>query len=221
MGDQICVVVGVGAGLGLAIAQRFGKEGYQIGMIARRLEALQAHEKTLADNNIKAIGFSADVADADSLTQAFSQIHDRLGMPSVLIYNAAVIREYDPLIIPAETVVQEFKVIVVGALTSIQQVVPGMKSVGHGTILLTGGGLAFDEFSPPQYLPLAIGKVSIRKLCFTMANALEPDNIHVATVTIGGTIQPGTHFDPNAIAEVYWQLHAEEHSAWQREMVYR
>ena len=221
MADRVCVVVGVGAGLGLAIAKRFGSEGYQIAMIARRAEALQDYEKTLATAQIEAVGFSADVGDEASVTQAFSQIHNRLGTPTVLVYNAAVMKEYDPLTISAQTVVQEFQVSVVGALTSIQQVVAGMKAAGGGTILLTGGGLAFDAFSPPQYLPLAIGKVSIRKLCFTMANALEPDNIHVATVTVCGTIQPGTHFDPDTLAEVYWKLHTEERSAWQREVVYQ
>ncbi|GET37645.1 SDR family NAD(P)-dependent oxidoreductase [Microseira wollei] len=221
MVDRVCVVVGVGAGLGLAIAKRFGREGYRIGMVARRIEALQNYETMLADANIQAFGFSADVGDEISLTQAFSQIHARLGVPTVLVYNAAVMNESDPLTISAETVVQEFKVSVVGALTSIQQVAGGMKAAGGGTILLTGGGLALDGFSPPQYLPLAIGKVSIRKLCFTMANALEPDNIHVATVTVCGTIEPGTHFDPDTLAEVYWQLHEEERSAWQREVVYQ
>jgi NAD(P)-dependent dehydrogenase (short-subunit alcohol dehydrogenase family) len=162
-----------------------------------------------------------NVADATALNQALEQIQQTMGAPEVLVYNSAVMKEYDPLTISSDELVNEFKVAVAGALTSIQQVAPAMKSNGFGTILMTGGALAYDGYSFPPYLSLAIGKAGIRKLCFVMANALEPDNIHVATVTVCGTIQPGTHFAPDKIAEVYWQLHSQSKSAWEREYVYK
>ncbi len=221
MPDKVCVVVGAGAGLGLSIAQRFGKEGYAIALIARRREALSEYVSTLAQTGVTAKGYSADVANAQSLIQAFQQIQAEMGSPSVLVYNAAVMQEADPLTLSEETLVHDFKVGVTGALTAIQQVVPGMRSQNNGTVLLTGGALAFDENSYPPYLSLAIAKTATRKLCFTMANALEPSNIHVATVTVCGTLAPNTHFDPDRIAEVYWQLHTQSRSDWQREYVYK
>lgn len=221
MSSKVCVVVGVGAGLGLSIASRFGREGYQIAMIARRQEVLDSYAEQLAQLGIQASGFSADVANEKSLIQAFEAIQSAIAPPDVLVYNAAVMKEFNPLTLPSDELVQDFKVAVVGALTSIQQVVSGFKSQGGGTILLTGGALALDQFSPPQYLSLAIGKAGIRKLSFTMANALEPENIHVATVTVCGTIAPNTDFDPDRIAQVYWDLHSQSKENWQREYVYR
>jgi NAD(P)-dependent dehydrogenase (short-subunit alcohol dehydrogenase family) len=221
MSIKLCVVVGAGAGLGLSIAQRFGKEGYAIALIARRPEALSEYVSTLVQAGVTAKGYSADVADAQSLIQAFQQIQSQMGSPSVLVYNAAVMQEADPLTLSEETLVHDFKVGVTGALTTIQQVVPDMQAQNQGTILLTGGALAFDEYSPPPYLSLAIAKTSTRKLCFTMANALEPSNIHVATVTVCGTIAPNTQFDPDRIADVYWQLHNQVQPDWQREYVYK
>jgi hypothetical protein len=35
---------------------------------------------------------------------------------------------------------------------------------------------------------------------------LEPDGIRVATLTIAGTIVAGTSFDPERIAERYWEV---------------
>jgi len=221
MSNKLCVVVGAGAGLGLSIAHRFGKEGYAIALIARRPEALSEYVSTLVEAGVTAKGYSADVADAQSLIQAFQQIQVQMGSPSVLIYNAAVMQETDPLTLSEETLVHDFQVGVTGALTAIQQVVPGMQAQNNGTVLLTGGALAFDEYSPPPYLSLAIAKTATRKLCFTMANALEPSNIHVATVTVCGTIAANTHFDPDRIAEVYLQLHTQPRSGWQREYVYK
>jgi NAD(P)-dependent dehydrogenase (short-subunit alcohol dehydrogenase family) len=221
MNNKVCAVIGAGVGLGMSIAQRFGQEGYAIALIARRPEALTEYSKTLAKAGISATGYSADVADANSLVSAFEQIQAQLGTVSVLVYNAAVMKEADPLTLAEDELVHDFKVGVTGALTAIQQVAPQMKAQNHGTILLTGGGLAFDENSDPAYLSLAIAKTATRKLCFTMANALEPSNIHVATVTVCGTITPNTHFDPDRIADVYWQLHSQAKADWQREYVYQ
>jgi NADP-dependent 3-hydroxy acid dehydrogenase YdfG len=221
MSHKLCVVVGAETGLGLSIAQRFGKEGYAIALIARRPETLTEYANTLAQAGVMAKGYSADVADAQSLIHAFEQIKSQMGHPLVLVYNAAVMQEADPLMLSEETLIHDFKVGVTGALTSIQQVVSEMQTQNQGTILLTGGALAFDEYSFPQYLSLAIAKTATRKLCFTMANALEPSNIHVATVTVCGTIAPNTPFDPDRIADVYWQLHTQSRSDWQREYVYK
>jgi NADP-dependent 3-hydroxy acid dehydrogenase YdfG len=221
MNHKLCVVIGAGAGLGLSIAQRFSKEGYGIALIARRLEALTEYASTLEKAGVTAKGYSADVADAQSLIHALEQIKSQMGHPSVLVYNAAVMQEADPLMLSEETLVHDFKVGVTGALTAIQQVVSEMQAQNQGTILLTGGALAFDEYSFPQYLSLALAKTATHKLCLTMANALEPSHIHVATVTVCGTIAPNTHFAPDQIADVYWQLHTQARSDWQREYVYK
>ena len=219
--EKLCVIVGVGSGLGMAIAQRFGQAGYHIAMLARRSEVLAEYQAELAKAGIMAQGFSVDVSDTTALTQTFEQIHKTMGTVEVLVYNAAVMKASDPLSITADELFTDFRVAGAGALTAIQQVAPGMRSQGKGTILLTGGALAYDEYSVPQYVSLAIGKAGIRKLSFVMANALEKDNIHVATVTICGTIQPNTHFAPDKIAETYWQLQSQARSDWQQEYVYR
>jgi hypothetical protein len=43
----------------------------------------------------------------------------------------------------------------------------------------------------------------------------------VGTVTICGTVEPGTHFDPDAIAQSYLALHQESPESWQTEIVYQ
>ena len=43
----------------------------------------------------------------------------------------------------------------------------------------------------------------------------------MATVTIHGTMKPGTAFDPGLIAEHYWRLHAQSPGEWETEVAYR
>jgi hypothetical protein len=44
--------------------------------------------------------------------------------------------------------------------------------------------------------------------------------VHFAVVTVAGTVEPGTAFDPDDIAEHYWRLHCQPHHHWQREIVH-
>ncbi|MBM0745193.1 SDR family NAD(P)-dependent oxidoreductase (plasmid) [Phormidium sp. CLA17] len=217
--SKVCALVGAGAGLGLAIAQRFGREGYQLALLARRPAALAEYTKTLSDVGIQATGFSVDAADPDSITTAFAAINQTLGHPDVLVYNAALLKQDSVMSLTAETLVQDFKVNAVGVITAIQQVLPEMQHQRSGTILLTGGGLAL--YPSPQQISLGIGKAAIRYLALGLADELKVDGIHIATVTICGEIAPGTKFDPDAIAAVYWQLHTQTPETWQVEYVYQ
>lgn len=217
--SKVCALVGAGAGLGLAIAQRFGRENYQLALLARRSEALAEYTKTLSDAGIQSTGFSVDAADAGSIATAFAEIHRTIGYPDVLIYNAALLKQDSVMSLTTEALVQDFKVNAAGAITAIQQVLPEMQQQRSGTILLTGGGLAL--YPSPQLISLGIGKAAIRYLALGLADELKADGIHIATVTICGEIAPGTKFDPAAIAEVYWQLHIQTPENWQTEHVYQ
>lgn len=219
MFSNICAVVGVGPGVSLAVARRFAREGFQIALLARRAEALAGYVTELAQQNITAQGFIADAGNEQSLVAAFEQVRTQMGHPDVLIYNAAVIRDGQPASLSTETLLSDFRVNVMGALVSVQQVLPEMRAQQAGTILLTGGGLAL--YPMPQYASLALGKAALRSFTYTLGGELEADTIQVATVTITGTVQPGTHFDPDLIAEAYWTLHRQPPGQREREIIYR
>lgn len=216
---NVCAIVGVGPGIGLAVARRFGREGFRLALIARRTGVLEEHASKLRDEGLDALGFSANAADSQSLIEAFDAIRAEMGAPSVLVYNAAVLREAPPTRLDPADLALDLRVNVGGCLTCVQQVVDHMRRESRGTILLTGGGLSLDPW--PQFASLAIGKAGLRNLAMSLAKELEPDGIHVATVTITGFVKVGTPFDPDVIAEQYWRLHAQPRSGWQREVVYR
>jgi len=98
-------------------------------------------------------------------------------------------------------------------------VLDGMMEAGHGTILLTGGGLALAPLA--DLASLSIGKAAVRSLAFSLAEELEPAGIHVATVTICGFVQEGTHFSPDRIAAEFWRLHQQSPGQFETEIAYR
>jgi NAD(P)-dependent dehydrogenase (short-subunit alcohol dehydrogenase family) len=217
--DPVCAVVGAGPGVGAAVARRFAAEGFALALLARRAEAVEALAGELAAGGGRAIGIAADAADAASLRAGLEAAKAQFGPIMVLVYNAVVARPAVPSVLDPDALIDEFRINVAGALVAAQSVLPGMRAAGRGSILLTGGGFAFEPM--PMLASLGIGKAALRNLALSLHAELAPEGIHAATVTIGGVVQPGTAFDPAAIAEQFWRLHAQPRGAFEREILFR
>lgn len=218
--QPVCAIVGVGPGLGMAVARRFGREGFRLALLARRPEALEAYQKELAQEGLQATSFAVNAGDVADVQRAFAEVEQRLGAPRVLVYNAAAMGQYQtPSQLEPLQLVEDFRVNVAGALAAARAVLPAMRSRREGTLLFTGGGLALDPY--PQMASLAVGKAGIRSIAQSLAKELRPEGIHVATVTICGMIKPGTPFAAETVAERYWALHQQPPASWQVEDVVR
>jgi NAD(P)-dependent dehydrogenase (short-subunit alcohol dehydrogenase family) len=217
--NGVCIVVGVGPGMGLALVRRFAREGFKVAMVARRQDALAEYEKSLAAQGYVTKGFVADATMPALLLRALDEVQQTWGPPQVLIYNTSILNEGMPTTLNAAGLVNDFKVNVVGAQVAAQFAAQSMRTAKKGTILITGGGLALQPYA--MMASLAIGKAGVRSLAHSLAQELEPAGIHVATVTIQGMIKAGTKFDPDAIAEEFWQLHLESPGQFQREIFFK
>jgi len=211
----VCALVGIGPGLGAALARRFAEGGYDVLGLARDPAKIASAPGL--------IPWRGDAADAPALVEA---LHEGAaaagGQIGVLIYNAyrATMAAGGPSSLDPDSVVEDVRVNVAGALAATQAVLPGMRKAGRGTILFTGGGLALD---PTGWLPaasLAIGKAGLRSLALTLHAELAPEGIHAATVTIAGQIQYGTAFAPETIAEAFWALHADPAGQFRNEIIF-
>lgn len=211
MTRPLCAVIGFGPGIGAAVARRFAAGGFDVRGLARdpaRHEALAGPGVTLA---------AADAADPASLSAALGS------RVRVLVYNAYRMTPLVPgpsALTPGDAAA-DFAVNVGGALAAIQAVLPGMRAAGQGSILLTGGGLALDPTGWLAAASLAIGKAGIRSLAHALHAELAPEGIHAGTVTIAGAVAPGTAFDPDRIAEAYWQLHMDPPGGFRAEIIFK
>ncbi len=216
MNKSLIVIVGAGPGVSVGIARKFGGNGFKVILLARRKESLDVQVSELKQKNIEAYGVVADAAEPGSLTEAFNQIKADYGIPEVLVYNAGSNSISNPSVLNEKDLLKDFKVNVAGALISSQQVIPGMIERKKGTILFTGGMLALNPVA--SRASASISKAGLRNLTFTLADELAPFGIHVATVTIGGIVKSGTFFDPELIAESYWELYSKKEK---REILYK
>ena len=208
----LTVIVGMGPGMGMALARRFGREGHRLGLLARRADALKGLVDELKAEGLDVHGHAVDAGDPAALKKTLGPAG-----ADVLIYNASIFREATPSQLDPEELVSEFRAMAAGFLASAQAVLPGMKAKGRGTILLTGGGSALSPFASGA--SLSVGKAAQRSLLLSLAQELGDTGIHAATVTICGMIQPGTAFDPGTLAEHFWQLHAQPRGAFEVERI--
>lgn len=217
---KCCVIVGAGPQMGVSIAHRFAREGFTIALVSRNADKLVTELRMLEYmREFDVHGFPADAADPESLRTAFEHIEDQLKAPDVLVYNAAGYGDGLPSTVDVAVLLDAVRVNLIGAVVSSQWAVTPMREAGMGTILFTGGGLAINP--RPEYVALSTGKAALRNYVNSLAKEVTTDGIKVGIVTVAGYIHKEDGYDPDDIAEKYWQLHTAPLSIDNWEIVYK
>jgi len=86
----VCVVAGVGPGVGAAVARRFAAEGFTVALLARSSAALAAVAAEIGAAGGTARSFPVDMTDLDALAAVLDRVSDEIGPPGVLVYTQAV-----------------------------------------------------------------------------------------------------------------------------------
>lgn len=206
MASRLLIVVGAGPGISLAAARRFGAEGFTVGLIARREQALRKYRDDLAAAGVPAIYRVADCTRDTELGHALQEIQAEAGTPEALLYNAANIKWKNLLDETAAALTADFAVNVAGALTAVRAVLPALRAAHSGTLLFTGSMLATEPV--PAFGSLSIGKAGLRNLAHSLAKSLRGSGIKVHYLSIQGRVTAeDPQRSPQLIAERCWQLH--------------
>jgi short-subunit dehydrogenase len=208
------MLLGAGPGLGLAISRRFAAGGYRVTLVARNADGLRALAGSLSDTGAEVGTMAADASDPEGVRARMTHLYREQGAPGVIIYNA-VMGAPDQLLSASVAHLQAaYAVDVISAIVVAQVAAPAMKAAGFGTMIVTGGG--FADHPIPALATVSLGKAALRSAATMLGADLGPDGIRVATLTIAGRIAAGTAFDPERIAERYWDI-VQADGPWQTE----
>ena len=210
------LLIGAGPGNGLATAERFAREGFQIVLSARQGGKAEEMAKLLVGKGHQADARTVDAGDPASVASLVSEVERTFGSIDVLHFNAAAMRKATLAEQPRETFNSDLAVNIGGAMAAAQAAAPKMFERGSGSILLTGGGFGVQPH--PDYISLSIGKAGIRALAQGIFEPFKEKGVHVATVTVAGFVNPGRQTDE--VAEHFWRLHAQPKGSWEVEAVY-
>jgi NAD(P)-dependent dehydrogenase (short-subunit alcohol dehydrogenase family) len=203
--------IGAGPGMGIATAERFAAEGFQVVLVSRNAE------KTRKSKGYTAEVGTADAGDPESVGRLVVNVEKEYGAIDVLHYNAGVLRKATLAEQPRDTFVSDLAVNVGGALVAAQAVAGRMEERKSGAILLTGGGFALAP--SPDFLSLSIGKAGIRAMALGLFEPFRAKGIHVATVTVLALVAPDSK-EAEAVAEHFWRLYSQPKDAWTAEVRY-
>ncbi|MGV1035717.1 MAG: SDR family NAD(P)-dependent oxidoreductase [Candidatus Nanopelagicales bacterium] len=211
------VVVGAGPGIGLETAKAFAAKGWRTVLVGRTLANLEKLAAAIAEEFPDAPPSEVVVADAEEPVALKLALDDAdLGRVDVAHFNVVlwVPGGYESSLIE---VAAGMSAGVVSAMAMAQSLVPLLvEAPGRGLVMLTGGGTA--DHPAPASTGLGLQKAALRNLALALHQELDPERVRVSTVTIYGTVAPGTDFAANrigaAIAGIYDSAQSIASSAW-------
>ena len=177
-----CLLIGIGAGTGVACARRFVDGGYHVSMIARGPERLAGFEAEIPDTT----PYAVDIRDLDAFRATLRRMVAAHGTPGTVIYNATLASFGTYLDIDTDDFERNYRVNATGLLAAAQELAPAMISNGGGSIVVTGNTAAMR--GKPNFIGWSPSKAGQRILAEALARQLGPDGVHVAYVVIDAVI---------------------------------
>jgi NAD(P)-dependent dehydrogenase (short-subunit alcohol dehydrogenase family) len=210
-----CIVLGVGPGLGSAVARRFAAGGHPVVVAARRRDKLDPVVQEIESAGGQALAIPADATREADVAALFDRAEKQFGPVEVAVYNASG-RTRKPIAdLTVDEFVEAWQRSCLGGFLAGREAARRMGPRGRGTILFTGATASMKGYA--MSASFAVGKFGLRALAESMARELHPKGIHVAHFNIDGSIgreATQARLDPDAIAETYWQIHLQPRSTW-------
>ncbi|WP_113921968.1 SDR family NAD(P)-dependent oxidoreductase [Cognataquiflexum aquatile] len=198
------LIIGMGQGLSLAIAEKFGKEGYQVGMISRSADKLAGFQLHLDKMGIVSNYEKADLSDTEQMIEAIEKLKVKLPVFGILHYNAVDARMIPLMEETADSLTTGFRISVGNVLEAVKALMDDLLE-SKGSVLLTGGGSA--NYPNASIASISLGKAGIQSLAYMLSDCLKAKGIYVGTLTVSGWINPEskTH-SPAILAEKFWKM---------------
>jgi NADP-dependent 3-hydroxy acid dehydrogenase YdfG len=220
--SKTIVVVGAGAGLGQAVARRFGREGFGVALVARTASRLTALADDLRGEGIEAIPFPCDVSDRAAFGATVAAIVERSGRIDVVEFAPTGLdwlsRVTSLLDTTAESLEYPLDLLVRAPMAVFSAVLPDMIARGDGALLMGIGGSASKAY--PQVGNIGIAMAAARNYQLNLNAALADTGVYAGLLQVGGGIagsdaireyakdrDPGELLDPADLAETYWDMY--------------
>ena len=240
MSQNVAVVVGVGAelGLGAALCRRFAAEGHHVLVAGRTQEKIDHVARAIAGTGGSAEAVLTDATQETDVISLFDKAfspNEQRNPADLVVFNAGNNRRIDFREVSAEAFEDFWRVGCFGGFLFGREAARRLVPLGRGTVIFTGASASLR--GKPVFAQFAAAKAGLRMISQSMAREYGPLGIHVAHSIIDGGIngerlrnawpqllseRPEDAFlSVEALAEAYWQIHRQHRSAWTQEFELR
>jgi 3-dehydrosphinganine reductase len=188
------IISGGSSGIGLALARQLAATGWNITILARSAERLEAARKEIlaaAANTDCVQAVSADVCDAATVTTALQLSIAALGVPDLVVASAGIVIPGLFRDLPADAFAATMDVNYFGTINVVRAVLPAMRARRAGRIVLISSGAGLIGLY--GYSAYAPSKFAVRGLAEALRGELKPDGIGVCIVYPPDTDTPHLH----------------------------
>lgn len=185
--NKSALITGGSQGLGLVIASKFIKKGFDVIIVARKKNSLDKAFKFLLKikkENQRLIKFQADISKPKDCEKIFNSIKLNLKKIDVLVNNAGVFGPMGELTkLPWDEFLDNISINLLGTIYMCKLAIPYLKKIKNGNIINISGGGAATPF--PPLACYATGKAGLTRFTEELAEGLKEFNIDVNMIAPG------------------------------------
>ncbi|KAF8423275.1 hypothetical protein EV426DRAFT_602924 [Tirmania nivea] len=167
--EEVVVITGGAGGLGLLIAEVYGMRGVSVAV----LDVKEAPEGGKARN---VTFYKCDVGDLEQVKEVKEKIEEELGIPTVVINNAAVMYGKNIVDLEPAEIERTIRTNLLSHFYTIKTFLPAMQKLNKGTIVTISSALA--HIAPKHLSDYAAAKAAVSALH------------HALTADLGGVDAP-------------------------------
>ncbi len=181
--NKVAVITGGNSGIGLATAVLFAEQGAKVAITGRNQTTLASAAEAIGEGTVSIV---SDVADLNSIKNAYQEVSAKLGKIDVLVVNAGVALAAPLIDFTEELFDQISDINFKGTFFSVQLALPYLKD--GASIILTSS--ATNEKSFSTFSAYAATKAAIRSLSRSFSTELLERNIRVNVLSPGAIDTP-------------------------------
>ncbi|MBI3120903.1 MAG: SDR family oxidoreductase [candidate division NC10 bacterium] len=183
VGKRVALVTGGAAGIGLAIARRLARAGYDIAIADSDTAGAERAAQELRGDGRQASAIACDVGDRAAAFRMVEMAAHALGDVDLLVNNAGIARLGPLASFPEADWRELFRVNVDGVFFCCQAVIPSMAARGRGNIITIASWNG--KAGMPYFGPYCASKFAVVGFTQALARELAPRGIRVNAVCPG------------------------------------
>ncbi|AKU94555.1 Short chain dehydrogenase [Labilithrix luteola] len=181
---KVAIVTGASRGIGAAIAQRLGQDGFSVIVnYAGDSATAEALAKQIKECGHRAFAFKADVSDTDAVKKMFDTVVSEFGFVDVVVNNAGIMELSKIAETTDESFDRQVAVNLKGTFNPLREAARRVRDGGR----IINFSSSVVGLLPPTYAVYASIKAAIETMTKILAKELRGRNITVNTVAPGPT----------------------------------